>query len=210
MDNSERIDKFLHEQMTLEESEAFLNDLRTDKDLRDEAQSLAMLIKEMRVEQAKQDAEIIEEVLAVKKKAKIVRMTRWIGSIAAMFILIFGANYFYKLHQMNGLFNEYYTSYEYTEPRGGDGNVEKELATLFNEVGTAKDIKPVIEKLQTIYDNIDNEYEYSLYADDITWYLALAYIKDHNQDKAKDFLKHLVANGNTEAEKLLEQVKHIN
>lgn len=212
MDNSERIDKFLHEQMTPEESEAFLNDLRTDKELRDEAQALAMLIKEMREEQAKQDAEIIEEVLAAKKRARIIRMTRWVGSIAAVLVLVFGANHMYKLHQINVLFDEYYTPYEYvaSDSRGGDSDVEKDLAALFNEVGTGKDIKSVIEKLQTIYDNINNEYEYSLYADDITWYLALAYIKDHRFDKAKDFLKLLVDNGNTEAEKLLEQVKHIN
>lgn len=209
MDNNERIDKFLHEQMTQEEREIFLNDLRKDRELRDEAQAMALLIKEMREEQAKQDAEIIEEVLAAKK---IVSIRRWVYSIAATLVIIFGlglgGNHLYVAHQMNVLFNEYYTPSELASlsPRGGDGEVEKELADLFNQVGTAKGIKPVIEKLQTIYDNINNEYEYSLYADDITWYLALAYIKDKDKDKAKDLLLQLKEKGDERAEKILPKL----
>ena len=59
---------------------------------------------------------------------------------------------------------------------------------MFNSVGTEKDVAPTIQKLQAIYESIDSEYEYSLYADDIRWYLALAYIKDHQKDKAKNIL----------------------
>ena len=222
MDNSERIDKFLHDQMTSEEREAFLNDLRTDKDLRDEAQSLAMLIKEMKEQQAKEDAEIIEEVLSAKRvvsakrKAKIIRMMKRVGPIAAMLVIVFsiglGGNQLYVAHRMNVLFDEYYEPYHYEKTltarsRGGESDVEKELADLFNQVGAAKDIKPVIEKLQTIYDNINYEYEYSLYAVDITWYLALAYIKDKNKEKAKELLLLMKENDDERAIQLLEELK---
>lgn len=212
MDNSERIDKYLHEQMTQEEREIFLNDLRKDKELRDEAQAMALLIKEMREQQAKEDAEIIEEVLAAKKAAKIVSIRRWVGSIAAMLVIVFGlglgGNHLYVSHRMNVLFDEYYTPSELASlsPRGGDGEVEKELEDLFNHIGTAKDVKPAIEKLQTIYDNIDNEYEYSLYAYEITWYLALAYIKDKDKDKAKELLLQLKEKGDERAEKILPKL----
>ena len=215
MDNTERIDKFLHEQMTPEESEAFLNNLRTDKELRDDAQAMALLIKEMREEQAKQDAEIIEEVLAQKKRARIIRFTKWVGSIAAMFVLVLGGTLL--LNSPSGtdkLFQEYYTSYTIPPSKGGDDEaIKEELATLYNKVGTEKDVTPTIARLQTIYDNIQSNNEayldYGYYENDIAWYLALAYIKDHNLDKAKELLKPLSDDGNAEAEELLNAIEKL-
>ena len=93
-DNSERIERFLREQMSPEENDAFLNDLKNDKDLREEAQMMALMIKEMKEEQIKQSEKLTEDVLAEEKqakKARIISMVRWPLSIAAMFILIFGA-----------------------------------------------------------------------------------------------------------------------
>ena len=63
-----------------------------------------------------------------------------------------------------------------------------------------------MDQLQKIYDAIDSEYEYSLYADDITRYLALAYLKGHNLDKAKELLKPLADNGDKEAIKLFNAI----
>ena len=210
-DNSERIEKFLREQMSPEENDAFLNDLKNDKDLREEAQMMALMIKEMKEEQIKQSEKLTEDVLAEEKrakKAKIISMVRWPLSIAAMFILIFGATLLWnRQSDTEALFTEYYSSYTMQgESRGGDSEVEKELATLFNQVGSADDITPVINLLQKIYDSIDSEYEYSLYADDIAWYLALAYLKDHNLERTKELLKPLADNGDDDAIKLLNAI----
>lgn len=211
IDKSNRIERYLTNQMTPEENEAFINDLKNDKELREEAQMLAMLIKDMKEEQAKQDNEVIEEVLAAKKKAKIIQMTRWAFSIAALFILIFGATHIYQMNKIDNLFNDYYTSYDMSSARGGDDEtIKEELAILYNKVGTEKDITPIISRLQTIYDNIqsnnDDYADYTYYENDIAWYLALAYIKDHNKEKAKEVLKPLVDNGNEEARNLLNEL----
>jgi len=215
--NNDRIDNYLADQMTPEENDDFLNDLRNDKDLREEAQMMALMIKEMKEEQAQQDSEVIGEVLASKeldKKAKTISIIRWPLSIAAMFILIFGATLLWnRQSDSDTLFSEYYTPYTMQgESRGGDSDVEKELATLFNQIGTADDITPVINQLQKIHDSIDSEYEYSLYADDITWYLALAYIKDKNIDKARSLLKQLTEEGDEKtknrARKLIEYINN--
>ena len=93
------------------------------------------------------------------------------------------------------------------ESRGGDSDIEKELAMLFNKVGTNKDVAPVIEQLQTIYDSIDTEYEYSLYADDITWYLALAYLKADKPEKTKELLKTLIEKDDIKAKELYDKIK---
>ena len=213
-DNSERIERYLREQMTPEESTAFLNDLQRDKELREEAQMMALLIKDMKEEQAKQDAEITEAVLSSSKtsKARTISIVRWTLSIAAMFILIFGAALLWNRHSdEDALFNSYYTSYDMSLARGGDDEaIKTELAELYNKVGTEKDITSAITRLQTIYDNVlsnNEDYaDYSYYENDIAWYLALAYIKDHNIAKAKELLKPLADNGNEEAKKLLAEL----
>jgi hypothetical protein len=211
-DNSERIERFLREQMSPEENDAFLNDLKNDKDLREEAQMMALMIKEMKEEQIKQSEKLTEDVLAEEKqakKARIISMVRWPLSIAAMFILIFGATLLWnRQSDTDALFTKYYSSYTLQgESRGGDSEVEKELAVLFNQVGTEKDISTVIDKLQKIYDSVDSEYEYSLYADDIAWYLALAYLKVDKPEKSKELLKPLAENGNDLAIKLLNAIE---
>jgi hypothetical protein len=209
-DNSERIERYLREQMSPEENETFLNDLKNDKDLREEAQMIALLIKEMKEEQAKQDSEITEEILATKKpKPKTISIVRWVLSIAALFIIIFDATLLWsKKSNSDALFSEYYSSYAMQgKSRGGDSDIEKELAMLFNKVGTNKDVAPVIEQLQTIYDSIDTEYEYSLYADDITWYLALAYLKADKPEKTKELLKTLIEKDDIKAKELYDKIK---
>lgn len=196
IDNSERIDRFFRKQMSLEERNAFMDELKKDEGLYEEAQITALLIQELKEEQSKQEQEITQEIRMAKSPVTIRRIVYWVGAIAAMFILFFGSVRFYQITQMDNLFDEYYVSYEpRTVPvRSGDDLTEKELANLFNQVGTEKDVAPTIQKLQTIYDSIDSEYEYSLHADDITWYLALAYIKDHQKDKAISLLKTIVEN----------------
>ncbi len=189
IDNSERIDRFFREQMSLEERNTFLEDLKNDKELREEAQITALLIQELKEERSKQEQEIAQEIRMAKSSKNPKRIIYWVGSIAAMFILIFGSVRFYQIKQMDNLFNEYYSPYESQGmSRGGDDDVEKELANLFNQIETEEDVAPTLQKLQSIYDKIDSEYEYSLYADDISWYLALGYIKVHDIEKASRIL----------------------
>ena len=216
-DNSERIERFLREQMSPEENEAFLNDLKNDKNLREEAQMMALMIKEMKEEQARQSEKLTENVLKNVRPAaaKIISIVRWSLSIAAMLLLVFGAVTLWNKQndtdvlyaQADNIFEQHYSPYTLEgDSRGNDSDVERKLSELFNQVGTEKDISPVIEKLQKIYDSVDSEYEYSLYADAITRYLALAYLKDHNIDKAKELLKPLADNGDEDAIKLFNAI----
>jgi hypothetical protein len=214
-ENYDRIEKFLRDKMSPHEKEVFLNDLRNNKELRKEAQMMALMIKEMREEQAKQDAEIIEEVLASKKKAKIITIVRWTLSIAAMIILIFGVTTLWnRQSDTDALFEQYYVSPEVSSPRSADGDaVKQELNNLFIRMGTEKDITPIINRLQTIHDNIvaDNEEydEYKYSRKTIDWFLALAYIKNENIEKAKELLKPLAENGDDDAIKLLEAINKL-
>lgn len=215
-DNGERIERFLREQMSPEENEAFLNDLRSDKDLREEAQMMALMIKEMKEEQTRQSEKLTEDVLAEEKQAKnakIISMVRLPLSIAAMFILIIGATLLWnRQSDADALFNEYYQPYVVQgESRGGeDLAIKEELSSLFNKVGTEDDVTPIINRLQIIYDkilsnNVDYA-EYSNYEPDIVLYLALAYIKTNDLDKAKKLLKPYAENGDDDAIKIIKTI----
>ena len=210
-DNSERIDKFLRGLMTPEENNAFMSDFNNDRVLREETQITALMIKELEESQAQKDAEIIEEVLAVKR-ARIITIARRTLSIAAMIILIFGVTTLWnRQSDTDALFEQYYVSPEVSSPRGGDEDaVKQELTNLFIQVGTEKDITPVINRLQTIHDNIvaDNEEydEYKYSQNTIDWYLALAYIKNENLDKAKELLKPLADDGNKDATEIIKAI----
>lgn len=211
-ENYIRLEKYLREQMTPEENEEFLNDLRNDKELCEEMQTTVLMIKTLKEDQAKQDAEIIEEVLASKKKAKIITIVRRTLSIAAIFILIFGVTTLWnRQSDTDALFKQYYVSPEVSSPRGGDEDtVKQELTNLFIQVGTEKVITPVINRLQTIHDSIvaDNEEydEYKYSQNTIDWYLALAYIKVENLEKAKDLLKPLADDGNKDATEIIKAI----
>lgn len=214
-DNSERIERFLREQMSPEENDAFLNDLKNDKDLREDAQMMALMIKEMKEEQIKQSGKLTEDVLAEEKQAKtarIISMVRWPLSIAAMFILIFGATLLWNRQSDSEiLFNEYYQPYVVQGERGGDDDaIKEELANLYNKVGTEDDVTPIITRLQTIYDNIlsnNVDYaEYIYYEKDIVKYLALAYIKNNDLNKAKRLLKPYAEDGDDEADEIIKAI----
>ena len=65
------------------------------------------------------------------------------------------------------------------------------LYTLFNKIREQRNVSIIIEELEPIYANIDSDFTYSAYANDIAMNLALAYIKDDQTDKAAIVLKKL-------------------
>ena len=201
-ENSERIDKFLREQMTPEENEDFLHDMETDEALRKEVQLTALMIQELHERQTREDADIIAEVVAARRsdrKARIIRMVKWVGSVAAMLLLVFGI-YLYQSGSSNeidyiALADKYFTETPIPTFRVGQTDADEELSDLFAQVGRDADIAPVVSRLQVIYDHLDSEYAYRANGNDIriAWYLALAYLKDSQPDKATPLLQAIVA-----------------
>lgn len=204
-DNSERINKFLREQMTPEENDAFLRDLENDKALREEAQLTAIMIQELHERQAKQDREVIDEVVAAKreKRAKTIRLLKWVGAVAAIFIFILGM-YLYQGHlfdkgtlshtELIALADKYYEKTTTPLFRSDFSNEEKEMIDLFDMVGKNDDMPTVVKRLQSIHDRVDAEYVFRVNGNDvrIAWYLALAYLKNNQRDMALPLLRAIV------------------
>ena len=218
-DNTERIDKFLRDQMTPEETDAFLRDMELDEELRKEAQLTALMIQDLQERQAERDSEIIEEVVASKKKAKIVRMVRWTVSIAAIFLLLFGVyTYQFNFTKEDGttyiaLADKYYNQTPKALFRSGANDLEHELDSLFVKVGTSEEMTSTINRLQEIHESIDSVYVYSVNGNDIRikWFLALAFLKDGQKGKATELLSTIVKDDKgtylkEEAEQLLKDI----
>ena len=124
-DNSERIERFLRDQMSPEENQTFLEDLKSDKKLLEEAQMMALLIKGMKEEQAKEEAEMKEGLQGstsgiaditvaasmpaiAKGDAKPTPSPKkkwiyWAGAVAAMFVMVFGAVKFFSPEESNSV-----------------------------------------------------------------------------------------------------------
>lgn len=96
-----------------------------------------------------------------------------------------------------------------------DGNdaVMSELSELFANVGSGKDIKLTVYRLEKALKLADSDYYYYLYADDIAWYLALAYIQQNQFGSARAMLKRIMADGDSdyadEAEALYKQIENM-
>ena len=218
-DNTERIDKFLRDQMTPEETDAFLRDMELDEELRKEAQLTALMIQDLQERQAERDSEIIEEVVASKKKAKIVRMVRWTVSIAAIFLLLFGVYTYQSIFTKEdgttyiALADKYYNQTPKALFRSGANDLEHELDSLFAKVGTSEEMTSTINRLQEIHESIDSVYVYSVNGNDvrIKWFLALAFLKDGQKGKATELLSTIVKDDKgtylkEEAEQLLKDI----
>ena len=117
-DNSERIERFLRDQMSEEENEAFISDLRSDPALREEAQMMALLIKGMNEEKEECERQVRELVASAAQghvaakpiypvaaranenteparacasasKSGFTKFLFWACAVAAMFVLVF-------------------------------------------------------------------------------------------------------------------------
>ena len=92
------------------------------------------------------------------------------------------------------MLSPYYVQYDLDELSRGetDSVTISHLYTLFNRISEEKDMKEIIAELEPIYESLDSDFTYYPYANDITWNLALAYVKAGNKEKAISVLETIV------------------
>ena len=130
-----------------------------------------------------------------KGRTSIIKMIALPLSIAAMAIIVFNI-FILNAPEKNEVFDRYYSEYSRSSLIRGDENIEtaSQLEALFNNIGKNEDCSLTIDSLETIYKGVEANYEYRPYVNDIAWYLALAYIKDNQTDKAIKVLEQLIKN----------------
>lgn len=188
----ERIESFLRGEMTAEEEAAFKQEIRQNPELRSRAMSMNSLIKGLRDKNTTREAAIIKENSA---KSRVRPILWWVGSVAAVFALIFGVYKDHRYRMLDATVSPYYTEYDMSDIYRGDVDSATvvHLYGLFSQIQENRSVSGIIKELEPIYNSLDDDFTYNAYANDIAWNLALAYVKDDQIDKAVTILQKLKA-----------------
>lgn len=212
----ERIERFLRGEMTVEEEARLREELKSNAELREHARAISTLLKGIRAKSRQRDQEIISEVTTNKQPNNNRRIALWIASAAAVLALYFGYSFHAenaRIAQVNEMLAPYYMHYDMDELSRGetDSVTIAHLYTLFNRIPEERDMTEIIAELEPIFSSLDEDYTFYPYANDITWNLALAYVKAKETDKAKNLLYKLIASNKgssieQKARKLLDEL----
>lgn len=186
---NDRIDAFVRGMMTEEEEAAFKQEIKADPKLRAQVLATVTLIKGIRTQNANQEKLLIQN----NTNSKARTLLWWVSSIAAVFAIFFGYSKDKRYNELSAFVSPYYTEYNMDDYSRGDldSTAVANLYTLFNNIREQRNMSTIIETLEPIYANLDTDFTYSTYANDIAMNLALAYIKDDQTDKATPILEKL-------------------
>lgn len=211
----ERIEAFLRGEMIAEEEAAFKQEIRQDPELRSRAMTIASLIKGVKAKESERENDAINSVVK-SNQSKLRPVLWWACSVAAVFAIFFGVYKDRRYNMLDATVSPYYTQYNITDISRGetDSVTIVHLYNLFTQIQEKRNVSDVIKELEPIYISLDEDFTYNAYANDISWNLALAYIKDDQIDKAISILEKLQNENpdtpiSTKANELLKKLKEL-
>ena len=203
----ERINSFLRGEMSSEEETTFMDELKSNDLLRNKAVVAARIAKAMKTVGEEEDSLVKEALLTsddhdielivknvTRKRSKLL-ILRILSVAVSILILVISGWHYYDYRVITGLGNEYEMEFESSSfVRGaGTGSVEKELNSLFAKIKSRDDSDNSIKRLSLLWElsTMDTYNDYSDYAPQIGWNLAIAYLKDNDKDNAITVLTKL-------------------
>lgn len=211
----ERIVNYLKGRMTAEEEQAFIEELKTNQELKSKAVAMARMVKGMKEVGKQMDEETTNSILASNqseikdiatnvsrghRKGKVVSLRKaasWL-SIAASVALIVWAGVGYKdYRQTTSLGEQYATTFSFDQLTRGAGEhseAEVKLAKLFENIANKIDLDKTLHDLSLCWElsTQDTYNDYTDYAPEIGWNLAIGYLKDNKRKQAKATLEKLM------------------
>ena len=207
-----RIDAFIRGEMTAEEEAAFKSEIQADLELRSQVLAAVSLIRGIRNQNAEKEKTILQKYSHNRVRSVLL----WACSIAAVFAILFGYSKDRRYNELSGIVSPYYTEYSMSDISRGDVDsaTVAHLYTLFNNIKEQRNVTDIIKELAPIYAALDTDFTYNVYANDIAWNLALAYIKDDQIDKAIPVLEKLEKDNpdtpiSMQAENLLRAIRSL-
>ena len=205
--DEERINSFLRGEMSSEEETLFIDELKYNEELRNKAVATARMAKAMKTVGEENDSLVKEALLAsdehdiemivnnvTRKRSKVLTL-RILSVAASILILVISGWHYYDYRVTTGLGNEYEMMFESSSfVRGVDtGSVAKELNSLFAKVKSGDDSDNTIKRLSLLWviSTMETYNDYTDYAPQIGWNLAIAYLKDNDKAKAITVLNKL-------------------
>jgi hypothetical protein len=196
--NDERISRYMQGRMNVDEESAFMEELKNNEDLRNQAIAQARLVKGMKqVDEELKDAfreadeqtirRIAKEAIGNKKHS-----ARWLAIAASIVFIVFVGFKSYDYYDTTSLGREYANTFPTSTIIRGEANadVETELTTLFNNVAEGKDLDNTTSRLKTLWElsKQDTYNDYTDYAPYIGWNLVIGYLENYEKTNAKDVL----------------------
>lgn len=196
--NDDRISRFMQGEMGADEETAFLEELKNNKDLRNQAIAQARLVKGMKqVDEELKDVFHQSDEQTIKRIAKDASVrkkssARWFAIAASVVFIVFIGYRSYDYYNITSLGREYANTFPTSTIIRGETNadVDTELTTLFNNVAEGRDLDNTTSRLKTLWklSKQDTYTDYTDYAPYIGWNLAIGYLENYKKEKAKDVL----------------------
>ena len=199
--NDERISRFMQGMMESEEETAFMEELKNNTNLRDQAIAQARLVKGMKQvdEELKgafreADEQTIRSIVndAVGRKNKSIH---WLAIAASIVFIVFVGFKSYDYYDTTSLGREYANTFPTSTIIRGEANadVDTELTMLFNNVAEGKDLDNTTSRLATLWELSKQETynDYTDYAPYIGWNLAIGYLRNYEKTNAKAVLEEM-------------------
>jgi len=199
--NDERISRFLQGKMDTDEEAAFMEEMKNNDDLRNQAIAQARLVKGMKqVDEELKDAfreadeqtirRIAKEAVGNKKHS-----ARWLAIAASVVFIVFVGFKSYDYYDTTSLGKKYANTFPTSTIIRGEANadVDTELTTLFNNVAEGKDLDNTTSRLKTLWEQAkqDTYNDYTDYAPYIGWNLAIGYLRNYEKTNAKAVLEEM-------------------
>lgn len=224
----DRIDAFIRGMMTKEDEAAFKQEIQSDPELRAQVLATVSLIKGIRSQNAEKEREFIDnkvriethtsqppssQVLSGRRRSIII----WACSIAALFIIFFGVYKEKRYQDLSSIVSPYYSEYSLADYSRGDIDsvTIAQLYSIFNNIQKQRNVGEYINKLEPMYSSPGYFGLYAhVFANDIAFNLAIAYIKDDQISKAIPVLEKLEKNNpetpiSAKVHKLLKEIKKL-
>ena len=223
--NDERISRFLQGKMKADEEAAFMEEMKNNDDLRNQAIAQARLVKGMKqVDEELKDTFRLVDEQTIQRIAKDVSETsvskkssaRWLAIAASVVFIVFVGFKSYDYYNTTSLGKEYANIFPTTSIIRGETNtdVETELSTLFNNIAECKDLDKTTSRLATLWElsKQDTYNDYTDFSPYIGWNLAIGYLENYEKAKAKDVLNEMEQSypeGNAIGDKVRNLIKSL-
>lgn len=217
----ERIARYLKGKMTADEEHLFMGELQANPNLKTKAVAMARMVKGMKEVGLANDEELMGEFLAAdsdeikvavrdavsnnkdlliaayKPDSPLWRRTAtWLSVAASVALLIWAGIGYNDYRNTTGLGNEYATVFTSSQlTRGGEAptQVETQLTKLFDNVTNDRELKATLHDLTLCWElsTQDTYNDYTDFAPEIGWNLAIGHLKNNDSKQAKAVLVKL-------------------
>lgn len=213
LEEDDRIALYLKGKMSSQEEQAFMQELENNPELKARAIAVARLVKGMKETGRSQDNDVINAMLATtdegeireitksttKSRAKVIpmkSMAKWISMAASILLIVWLGIGYHDYRTTTSLGEEYGTQFSTSQlTRGAEEatEVDARLAQLFENVANKNDLDNTLHELSLCWELSTQETynDYTDYAPEIGWNLAIGYLKDNNRKQAKATLEKL-------------------